>query len=148
MTAESSFRDLLLQHARRSRFRGDLDAPDVTVSVENPFCGDRVSLRLRAEHGRLLAVRFTGHGCSLSQASASIMAQQTEGGSIEDALRLKGRFGQFLQGEVDDSAALELGDLRAFAGVGRFPARLRCVLLAWDALELAASELNDRPTHV
>ncbi|MGH3111979.1 MAG: Fe-S cluster assembly sulfur transfer protein SufU, partial [Gaiellaceae bacterium] len=117
--------------------KGVLEGPSVTVSMYNPVCGDEIALQLALEEGRVAAIRFGGHGCSISQASASMMTQQARGREVADVEGLIGLFKSLMHGSPEAAADRRLGDLRALQGVSRFPVRVKCALLPWDALEEA-----------
>ncbi|MDX1660764.1 MAG: SUF system NifU family Fe-S cluster assembly protein [Gemmatimonadota bacterium] len=134
---ESIFRELILDHYRKPRNKGELDNPTVTVAMRNPMCGDEIELHLDIEDDVIRTARFTGQGCSISQASASMMTETLEGKSLEEAVDLEK---QFLALMHDDEAAREdrrLGDLRALQGVSKLPVRIKCALLSWNALDEA-----------
>jgi nitrogen fixation NifU-like protein len=137
MDPNSLYQELIAQHARRPRHRGALDDATAVVSVRNPSCGDEITLRLRVAGGRIEAARFEGEGCSISQASASMMSELLEGRTIEESRSLLARFTELVHGRGDAARDRSLGDLRALSGVAKFPVRVRCALLAWDALREA-----------
>ncbi len=96
---------------------------------------------VRLEGDRISAVGFEGRGCSISQASASMMSGVLEGRTVDDALRIVETFTRMLHGDQEAAADTELGDLRALVGVSRFPVRVKCALLAWNCLaEIVGSE--------
>lgn len=138
---KSLYQELILQHYRSPRNRGPLEDSDVEIAMNNPVCGDEITLRLRVRDGIVEAVRFTGQGCSISQASASMMTQLLEGRSLEEADRLGARFLEMMHGDQEAARDRALGDLRALAGVAKFPARVKCALLAWNALQEAEKAL-------
>lgn len=141
MDLNSLYQQLILQHYRTPRNRGRLEEPDVEIAMQNPVCGDELTLHLRVRGGRIEAARFAGQGCSISQASASMMAQQLEGKTLEEAGALGARFTEMLHGSPEAAADRSLGDLRALAGVAKFPVRVKCALLAWNALDEARKRL-------
>jgi nitrogen fixation protein NifU and related proteins len=142
MSLQSLYQELILQHYRRPRNRGVLERPDAEIAMHNPLCGDEITLQLQLEGDRLSAIRFSGHGCSISQASASMMAQQLEGKTLAEARHLAGEFTRMMHGDPAAAANRELGDLRALAGVAKFPVRIKCALLAWNALSEADRSVN------
>jgi nitrogen fixation protein NifU and related proteins len=144
MSLESLYQELILQHYRRPKNRGQLPDADVEIAMNNPVCGDEITLQLRVADRCIEAVRFAGHGCSISQASASMMAQLVEGRSLEEARALAARFTQMMHGDAEAARDRALGDLRALAGVAKFPVRIKCALLAWNALEEAEKALPQR----
>jgi nitrogen fixation NifU-like protein len=142
MNLESLYQELILQHYRRPRNRGRLEEADAEIRMNNPVCGDDITLQLRVRDGRIEAARFHGQGCSISQASASMMAQQLEGRSLEEADALAARFTEMMHGSEEAARDKALGDLRALAGVSKFPVRIKCALLAWDALQEAEKQVR------
>ena len=132
------YREIILDHYRRPRNRGLLDAPDVTAEGVNPVCGDKVKLTLAFDGDRIARVGFRGTGCAISQSSASLMTEAIQDRTPEDAERLKTAFEAML---VDQAPpASELGDLEAFQGIARLHARVKCALLAWKVLGQALKE--------
>ena len=141
MGMESLYQELILQHYRSPRNRGVLDSPTAEISMNNPVCGDEITLQIQVSEGVVEAVRFTGQGCSISQASASMMAHQLEGKSLAAARELAEKFTRLLHGDASLAGDAALGDLRALAGVSKFPVRVKCALLAWNALNEAEKAL-------
>jgi nitrogen fixation protein NifU and related proteins len=135
------YQELILQHYRKPRNRGTLENPSAEVAMHNPVCGDEITLQIRVDDGRIEAVRFSGQGCAISQASASMMAQLLEGKTIEEANTLGARFTRMMHGDEEAAGDRSLGDLRALAGVAKFPVRVKCALLAWNALQEAEKGL-------
>lgn len=134
MLPEALARQILSDHGERPRGRGEIaGAPH--AALDNPGCGDQVTVWVRLEGGTLAELRFTGRGCVISQASASLMTQALGGKTLEDARALAERLRAVVMGEAPPDPAL--GDLTALAGVSRLHARRRCALLAWRALEAA-----------
>ena len=130
------YRATILEHARHPRNRGaSLTAPDIETHGVNASCGDRVTLRLCVdESGTITAIEWEGEGCAISQASVSMMTRAVQGRPLAEAERVVEAFHQFLRGEpVPD--AVRLGELEALAGVRRFPMRVKCALLGWQALK-------------
>jgi nitrogen fixation protein NifU and related proteins len=141
MDLSSLYQELILQHYRNPRNRGAVEAPDAEIHMHNPVCGDEIILQLRVREGVIEQARFSGQGCSISQASASMMTQQVEGKSLAEAAGLTRRFTEMMHGDPEAARDKALGDLRALAGVAKFPARVKCALLAWDALQEAGKEI-------
>jgi nitrogen fixation NifU-like protein len=146
MNPESLYQELILQHYRHPRNRGSIEAPNVEISMKNPVCGDEITLQLAVEDGIVTTARFTGQGCSISQASASMMTQQIEGKSIEEGHSLARLFTRLMHGDAEAAKDRSLGDLRALAGVAKFPVRIKCALLAWNALDEAEKALDSPST--
>ncbi|MFQ5746186.1 MAG: Fe-S cluster assembly sulfur transfer protein SufU [Gemmatimonadota bacterium] len=129
------YQEVILDHYRRPRNKSGLEDATHRITMNNPLCGDVIDLLLKVEGGRIAAARFLGKGCSISQASASMMTRLLEGRTVEDALEIDARFTRMLHGDEEAAADRSLGDLRALAGVSRFPVRIKCALLAWNCLE-------------
>jgi nitrogen fixation NifU-like protein len=136
----SLYQQLILEHYRSPRNRGELPDRSVEVHMLNPSCGDEVKLQLRMADGTVEEARFTGHGCSISQASISMMTQLVKGSSVEDARELARRFTRLMHGDEAVARDRSLGDLRALAGVSKFPVRVKCALLGFDALQEALGQ--------
>jgi nitrogen fixation NifU-like protein len=130
---EALYQELILDHYRRPRNRGKLEHPDVALRKKNPLCGDVIDLQLQFDGDTLREVRFTGEGCAISQAAASMLTQRLKGKSTAEAAQILDRFARMVHGE-EGAADEELGDLRALSGVSRLPVRHPCALLASDAL--------------
>lgn len=134
---ESIYQELILKHTRTSRFRGELEAPDVVVPMRNPVCGDDILLQMTVREGRIAEIRFTGHGCAISQAAASMMSEHVVGRTFAEVQVVAERFREMVHGGEEAARDRSLGDLRALAGVSRLPRRAKCAMLAWDALSEA-----------
>ncbi len=131
------YQDIILDHYRRPRNSGRLDAPDESVVRKNPFCGDMIELQLTFDGDRVREARFTGQGCAISQASASMMTQLVQGKSVAELEKLASDFAQLVSEGKSAESGSSLGELRAFSGVARLPNRHLCALLAWGALNEA-----------
>ncbi len=129
------YQELILDHYRRPRNQGSLEAHSRRVALANPTCGDELELDLLLDGDTITDVRFSGHGCSISQASASMMTQLIKGKTVAEARRLAGRFSEMMHGSADAARDRALGEARALAGVAKFPVRVKCALLGWNALE-------------
>jgi len=158
---EDLYREIILDHYRAPRNRGELPAPPAhKVEGFNPLCGDEVVLYLEVDDdGVLRDVRTGGQGCSISQASTSMMSAAVKGQPLADARRLIRAFKALmsiheskLEGDSDgeDGSALEgvrLGDLEALQGVVKFPVRIKCATLAWNTLEQGLDESDGQPAQ-
>ena len=133
------YQEMILDHYRRPRNKGTLERADATVEMKNPLCGDEITLQVVFDPDGVSDLRFSGRGCSISQASASMMTQLVKGKGPEEIDAIREQFRDLMLGNAaaDDS---RLGSLRALSGVARFPARVKCALLAWNALESALAE--------
>jgi nitrogen fixation NifU-like protein len=125
------YREIILDHWRNPRRKGQVEPADVTVEGNNPLCGDEVLLTMRVREGSVEAIAFDGHGCSISRASASMMCEGVDGRGVAEATDLARRFkAMMLEGADPD----DLGDLEALQGVARIPLRIKCAVLPWNAL--------------
>ena len=134
------YQEMILDHYRRPRNKGTLDKADASVEMKNPLCGDEICLQVAFEGDSVCDLRFSGRGCSISQASASMMTQLVKGKSAEEIGAIRKQFRELMLGNAPASDDTQLGSLRALSGVARFPARVKCALLAWSALESALAE--------
>jgi nitrogen fixation protein NifU and related proteins len=133
----SLFQELILEHYKRPRNKGELPDADASIHMNNPTCGDEVHLQLRIRDGVIHDAKFVGEGCSISQASISMMTQLVKDRTPAEALALADRFTAMMHGDADAARDREMGDLRSLAGVAKFPVRVKCALLGWNALEEA-----------
>ena len=131
------YQEMILDHYRRPRNKGTLENADASVEMKNPLCGDEISLQVAFNGNGVGDVRFSGRGCSISLASASMMTQLVKGKGAEEIDELRKSFRQLMLGDASAIDDAKLGSLRALSGVSRFPARVKCALLAWNALESA-----------
>ena len=127
------YRDLILDHYRSPRHREPLADPDVVAEGYNPLCGDEVELRLGFQNGTVSDISFHGRGCSISQASSSMLTDVILGKPVEQVRNLIELFTRMLK-EPQEEPPEELGDLEALQGVARFPVRIKCATLAWHTL--------------
>lgn len=136
----SLFQDVILDHYKRPRNRGPLPDANAVVHMNNPTCGDEVVLRVKLDGDTISDVKFDGLGCSISQASISMMTQRIKGKTVAEAVIMSRRFTEMMHGDEDAARDKQLGDLRTLAGVSKFAARVKCALLGWNALEEALKE--------
>jgi len=136
------YQDIILDHYRRPRNKGTLENASVSIPMRNPLCGDEITLELAMSGDRVADVRYTGHGCAISQSSTSMMTELVKGRTAEEIGHIGARFRAMVMGEAGAADDEALGKARALAGVARFPARVKCALLAWNAIErgLAAAQ--------
>ena len=139
MELDDLYPELILDHFRNPRCRGSLENPGASCSLKNPLCGDIIELGVKLSNSQLTDVAYTGQGCSISQASASMMAEMVKGKSIVEVRKLVDLFKAMMHGQTTDQDLSLLGDAIALEGVKKFTARIRCALLAWEALERCLS---------
>ncbi|OYT68703.1 MAG: SUF system NifU family Fe-S cluster assembly protein [Armatimonadetes bacterium CP1_7O] len=141
------YQEIILDHYRHPRGRGELEPPKITQEGFNPSCGDEVILDLRVQDGRIQEVRFHGRGCSISQASASMLTEAVKGKTLAEARALIQQVLALVKGEAEGDI-VTLGDIVALAGVRNFPVRVKCATLAWHTLEEALKQAETAPTTV
>lgn len=137
MNLDDLYRETILDHNQSPRNQKELQNPTKTVGLLNPTCGDQIRLDLQLDHGQVTDVGFSGHGCSISMASASMLTDAIKGRPVEEALAIARHFKAFLTGTP---SPMPLGDLEALKGVSQFPSRVKCATLAHNALEKALSD--------
>jgi nitrogen fixation NifU-like protein len=114
--------------------------PDRKIDLYNPLCGDQISLTVKFKDDAISEIAFTGHGCSISQATASIMAELLRGKDRNEARRLSRLFRSMIKSEQTGEPIEDLGDALALEGVKKHSARIKCALLAWDCIDKALQE--------
>jgi nitrogen fixation NifU-like protein len=148
VSLDELYRQVILDHYRSPRHSGHIEKADATAEGQNPLCGDEVTIELRIEDGRVTDAAVRGRGCSISQASGSMMADKIVGLTTDEVDELIHRVKRLLDIEpgdpgVDpDRPGAKLGDLEALAGVRRFPVRIKCADLPWATLQEALSAIG------
>lgn len=135
MLLDDLYRRVIMDHYQRPRNRGRFEEDVITVDLNNPTCGDRISLQMRLSDGKIEEAKFEGEGCSISLASASMMTEAIRGLEVDHALRLVDEFSEMMLGNDVDFDQFPLEDIEALSGVAKFPARIKCATLAWKAME-------------
>jgi nitrogen fixation NifU-like protein len=138
MGLEDLYQEIILDHYRKPRHPGQLDDGHVEVRHYNPVCGDELTVGVRLEGERVAAIAVDGRGCSISQASASVMSELVLDRTVPQALEVGEAFRRLMHGEGEADEEV-LGDGVAFAGVARYPVRVKCALLGWMAFKDAAA---------
>jgi nitrogen fixation NifU-like protein len=141
------YREVILDHYRAPRHHDHLDSPDGTAEGKNPLCGDEVTIELKLADGVVTEVGAIGVGCSISQASASMMSEAVAGKDLSQVEELVRRFKVMMTIEESDEQVVDpdrpgaaLGDLEALQGVRKFPVRIKCADLPWITLEQALED--------
>jgi nitrogen fixation NifU-like protein len=141
---DSMYQQIILDHYKNPSHHGLLDDFDAEVHHVNPTCGDEVTLRLKVEDGTIADLGWDGEGCSISQASTSVMSDLVVGKPVPQALTVQQRFLELMQSrghaELSDKDEEQLEDAVAFEGVSKYPARVKCALLGWMAMKSAVAE--------
>jgi nitrogen fixation NifU-like protein len=144
------FQDIILEHHKRPRNEGRLEAPTVDIRMNNPTCGDAIHLYLDVRDGVVRDVAFEDvasesqrqTSCSICRASTSMMTQIVKDHPVDRGLRLAERFKAMMHGDEEAAKDKDLRDARALAGVSRFPTRVKCALLGWNAFEEATGRID------
>ena len=137
---EDLYREIILDHHRNPRNRGELAPPASHAVGHNPLCGDEIDVYLAVADGVVSDVKVGGSGCSISQSSASMMSQAVKGKPVEEVRALVRRFKGMMSipddngNPIEPDPAVKLGDLEALQGVVKFPVRIKCATLAWNTL--------------
>ena len=139
LSLEELYKEVILDHYRAPRNKGRLDPHDVALERNNPLCGDEIELFLKFDGDAVQGIAFEGKGCSISQASASMMTEKIKGASTKEAQALAESIKRMMAGEEEGSPDT-LGDLVSLKGVVKYPVRIKCALLGWNTLLEALEE--------
>ena len=148
MSLEDLYRQVILDHYRNPRNAGSIEQPDAAAEGNNPLCGDEVTVEVVLDAGVIVDAAVRGRGCSISQASASMMAETIVGETVDAVVMLTSRVKSMLDIEEGDPGldperpGAVLGDIEALAGVKQFPVRIKCADLAWTTLEEALAAMD------
>ncbi len=143
-SVEELYQELILDHSQNPRCRKPLENADGEAQVYNPLCGDEVKVMVNLKDGLISDITFLGNGCSISQASASMMGELCSGKSIDEVRKLYGEVTSLIKGPASDKSGEDLGDVVALGGVRKFPARQRCAMIAWEALIKCFDEIEKK----
>lgn len=141
MELNELYRETILDHYQSPRGRSTLEHPTARAEGKNPLCGDEITLAIACANGVVENVAWDGVGCSISMASASMLAQELKGKSLESAQKIISAFFTMMQSKSTPDADL-LGDLEVLEGVRKFPVRIKCALLPWTTLQEALKQLR------
>ena len=145
LSLDELYKEVILDHYRAPRNKGRIDPHDIALERNNPLCGDELELFLRFDGDTLEAIGFEGKGCSISQASASMMTEKIMSVPIKDAAALAESIKRMMAGEEEGDPG-ELGDLVSLKGVVKYPVRIKCALLSWNTLLEALEESGKTPS--
>lgn len=155
VSMDSMYQQIILDHYKNPQHRGLLEDFDAEVHHVNPTCGDEVTLRVKLAGDQIAELGWDGEGCSISQASTSVMSELVAGKPVDEAMALQTKFLELMQSrgsaELTEAEEDELEDAVAFEGVSKYPARVKCALLGWMAMKSAVAEAGwsgtaDSPT--
>ena len=151
MRLEQMYQDVILDHYKHPHHRGLREPFNAEVAHVNPTCGDEVTLRvtLSDDGEQVTDVSYDGQGCSISQAATSVLADQVIGASLGDAIKTVEAFNEMItsRGAIEGDEDV-IGDGIAFAGVSKYPARVKCALLGWLAFKAAVTEAKSVDTDL
>ncbi len=139
MSLEELYKEVILDHYRTPRNKGRVDPHDVALERNNPLCGDEIELFLKFDGETIQGIGFEGKGCSISQASASMMTEKIKGLTVKNAGELSESIKRMMAGE-EEGDLNALGDLVSLKGVVKYPVRIKCALLGWNTLAEALQE--------
>lgn len=138
---DSLYMAVISEHSKNPHHYGQLEGVN-QVQLNNPTCGDVISLSVKMVENRIVDIAFCGYGCSISTASSSMMTDVVIGKTKEEVLELATVFSKMVQGEKDDRQE-KLGEAELLAGVSKFPQRIKCATLAWNALKKAIENASN-----
>jgi nitrogen fixation NifU-like protein len=145
LALEELYKEVILDHYKNPRNKRGLPQADLSSRKTNPLCGDEITVHARLSDGRVAEVTFEGSGCSISQASASMLTESVKGNSVAEAEDLAARFRGMMEGKVEPDEE-GFGDLMALRGVVKYPVRIKCAVLAWDVLQEALAGAGQAST--
>ena len=139
LSLEELYKEVILDHYRAPRNKGQLDPHDVALERNNPLCGDELELFLKFDGEKIEGIAFDGKGCSISLASASMMTEKVQGLTVKEAGALAESIKRMMAGEEEGDPEA-IGDLVSLKGVVKYPVRIKCALLGWNTLLEAFEE--------
>ncbi len=138
------YQEVILDHSKKPRNFREIENARHQAKGHNPLCGDKVTVFITVEDGKIQDLGFQGAGCAISTASASLMTESLKGKTLEDAEALFGQFHGLVTGKLEPGGGTEgLGKLTVFAGVQEFPIRVKCATLAWHTLRAALDKTDE-----
>ena len=140
------YQQVILDHNKNPRNFHEMAGATRRVEGYNPLCGDHYTVFVRVDGDTIREVSFTGNGCAISKASASVMSSTVKGKSKAEAESLFDTFHRLVTGDNSGLSAADLGRLAAFSGVSEFPARIKCATLAWHTLKSALDGTDEKVT--
>lgn len=145
MELDELYQDIILDHYKHPHNFGEGDSSGIVVESENPVCGDHIKLMVMVDENEMVQeVKFTGSGCAISMASASMMTEEVRGKPLSEVKKIIEDVLDSMRGEKPANALDEHGDLAALKGVMKFPMRVKCATLAWHAIRDAISKKKEK----
>ncbi len=139
-SATDLYQEIILHHSRQPRHYGPLPGATHAYKADNPLCGDSYTIYLQVEDGVIRQTAFEGAGCAISKASASLMTDTITGKTLAEFEAIFATFHALVLGSQDAPKAETMGKLAAFSGIWKFPARVKCAMLAWHGVKNALKE--------
>ena len=139
MGVDELYKEVILDHYKHPRNKRGIETGAIVRRKNNPLCGDEIAVYAVVDDGVVSEVTFDGQGCSISQASASMLTEAVQGRTVDEATGLAGDFRGMMEGLAEPDEE-RLGDLIALKGVVKYPVRIKCAVLAWDVLQEALGE--------
>jgi nitrogen fixation NifU-like protein len=136
MDLDDLYQEIILEHYKQPKNQGTVADANVHVEGRSPFCGDEIKLTMLVVNGLIKDVKFTGSGCAISQSSASVMTEHIKGKTVSEVKELFKEFGHMVRGEEHKHEHIDdMDELSAFHGVSAYPTRVKCAMLAWNAMK-------------
>jgi nitrogen fixation NifU-like protein len=145
VSLDDLYKEVILDHYKNPRNKRALAEASVSLHKNNPLCGDEITIHAKLQDGTVADVAFEGQGCSISQASASMLTEAVQGRSVKEAAGLAEEFRSMMEGRAEPDED-QLGDLMALRGVVKYPVRIKCAVLGWDVLQDALAEAAGTPS--
>jgi nitrogen fixation protein NifU and related proteins len=145
VSLDDLYKEVILDHYKNPRNKRALPEASVSLHKNNPLCGDEITIHAKFLDGTVADVAFEGQGCSISQASASMLTEAVQGRTVKEATGLADEFRSMMEGRAEPDED-ELGDLMALRGVVKYPVRIKCAVLGWDVLQDALAEAAGTPS--
>ena len=144
MILNDLYQEIILDHYKNPRNKGTIENPDIREHLKNPFCGDEIDLQIKLKPDRsgIEEIKFSGQGCSISQASASMLTELLKDKPLDEVMELVELFKRMMRGETTPEEEERLGELQAFKGVSKFPVRIKCATLVWNSVEQGLGKLR------
>lgn len=143
MSLDDIYTEVIVEHSLSKKNKRELPEPDVVLKGVNPSCGDEIEIAAKITGGKIEEAAFTGSGCAISQASASMLTELVQGKTLEEALALINIFLGMIKREITDEEILDsLGEAVALKNISNMPARVKCAVLAWHTLEAAITGIK------
>ena len=142
MNLNELYQEIILEHYKHPHNKGNLQQPDASAEGRNPMCGDEIKVSIEIDGNIIKDIRFDGSGCAISQASASVMTDSVKGMTLDQAREVMQAFSHMIKGGELISKIDHESELAAFQGVAAYPTRIKCAMLAWNALKKSLEQFE------